>query len=142
VTSQPRPRPATSPARRTGARRRPPALESELGGVLVANAFVRMPVEEAVGAAGLKVVSLSSVAASHPPLRILVAGLDDLGPFGARAVTSLCSAGTAVLVFGRPEQAAALRAIEACGAVAAERGPFLVQLPGLLALALQARRAR
>lgn len=106
------------------------------------NAFVRLPVEEAVAAAGLTVVPLSSVAGSHPPLRLLVAGLDELGPFGARAVTSLCSAGTAVLVFGRPEQAAALRAIEACGAIAAERGPFLLQLPELLALALQARRAR
>ena len=72
----------------------------------------------------------------HLPLRILVAGLEELGPHGAQVVTGLRSMGTEVLVFGRPEQAAALRALQASGALAAERASFLARLPELVALAL------
>ena len=76
----------------------------------------------------------------HPPLRVLVAGMEELGPHGARAVTGLRSMGTAVLVFGQPEQAAALRALQACGALTAERASFLLRLPELVTLALDTRR--
>lgn len=107
--------------------------------MLVRNPFLVVPVEEALSAAGLDLLRLSSIASAHPPLRILVADLEELGPQGAHAVTQLCSAGTAVLVFGRSEHAAALRALQARGALTAERTPFLVNLPELITLALDAR---
>lgn len=125
---------------RSTSRHRLPGHESTLGGVLVHNGFLRVPVEEALTAAGIELVTLSSATAAHPPLRILVAGLEELGPHGAQAVTNLRSVGTAVLVFGRPEQAAALRALQACGALTAERATFLVRLPELITVALGTRR--
>jgi hypothetical protein len=98
-------------------------------------------VEEALAAAGLEVVLLPSPAAAHPPLRVLVAGIEELGPYGAQTVARLCRQGTAVLVFGRSEQATALRALQACGAATAERASFLVHLPVMVRLALGARRS-
>jgi hypothetical protein len=123
-------------------RHRPPGYESTLGGVLVHNAFLRIPVEEVLTAAGLELVHLASSASVHPPLRILIAGLEELGPHGAQAVTGLRKMGTAVLVFGRPEQAAALRALQACGALTAERTTFLVRMPELVQLGLAAPSRR
>ena len=136
MTAKPRARATPRTFKRPAARQRLPGYDSTLGGILVHNAFLRIPVEEALTAAGLELVYLSSTATVHLPLRILVAGLEELGPHGTQAVAGLRSMGTEVLVFGRPEQAAALRALQASGALAAERASFLVRLPELVALAL------
>ena len=136
MTVRPRSRAVPRTFKRPATRGRPPGYDSAQGGILVHNAFLRIPVEEALTAAGLELVHLSSTATVHQPLRILVAGLEELGPHGAQVVTGLRSMGTEVLVFGRPEQAAALRALQACGALASERASFLARLPELVKLAL------
>lgn len=126
------PHPPRSPAARPAARRTSAAATSTLAGILVANAFVRAVVEEAVASGGLEVLPLTAPPASRPVLRVLVAGLDDLGPRAGDDVARLRRAGTAVLVFGRNGQEPALRALAALGAVTATRGAFLASLPELL----------
>lgn len=102
----------------------------------MASPFVRLVLAEAISASGLAVVDLTS---PHAPtaLRALVAELDELGPHAAEEVSRRRRAGTAVLVFGRKDQEAALRALAALGAVTGERSGFLAAFPDLLDAALR-----
>lgn len=127
MTTSPRPR------RRTAS---PPAAAEPLAGLLVASPFVRLALAEAIAATGLTVVHLTAVGAPPSSLRVLVADLDALGPHAADEVARRRRAGTAVLVFGRKGQKAALRALAAMGAATGERAAFLAAFPDLLAAAL------
>ncbi len=102
----------------------------------MASPFVRLVLAEAISARGLAVVDLTSAAGKPATLRVLVADLDALGPHAADEVSRRRQAGTAVLVFGRKGQEAALRALAALGAVTGERGGFLAAFPDLLTAAL------
>lgn len=87
---------------------------------------------EAVEASGLKLRSLTEPEAADRALRVLVAGLDELGPHAADHVVRLRQAGVDVVVLVRAGQDRATRALTALGAVAGERAVLLGTLPELL----------
>lgn len=106
-------------------------------GMLVPNLFLRVPVETAVRAAGLRPLPLAdSGQASRSACRVVVVDLEALGGDPAAAVRVLAAAGKTVLAFGPHVQGEMLAAVRAAGAVVLPRLVFLERLPELLAAAL------
>ncbi len=103
-------------------------------GVLVPNPFVKVAVEQAIGAVGAARVSLSDPrSATRQALRILLA---DVAAIGVADIPALLASGCAVVVFGGRGSDAMLAAARRAGAVALPRRLFLERLPQILASAL------
>jgi hypothetical protein len=103
-------------------------------GLLVPNLFVRVPVEAAARAAGLRTLPLADAEqASRSGCRVVIADLEALGGDPAAAVQALVSAGKTVLAFGPHVRGEMLAAARAAGAVVLPRSVFLERLPELLA---------
>jgi hypothetical protein len=103
-------------------------------GVLVPNLFLRVPVDAAVRAAGLRPLPLADAdGAKGSSCRVVIADLQALGGDPAAAVRVLVAAGKTVLAFGPHVQGEMLAAARAAGAVVLPRSVFLQRLPDLLA---------
>jgi hypothetical protein len=103
-------------------------------GLLVPNLFLRVPVEAAARAAGLRTLPLADAEqASRSGCRVVIADLEALGSDPVVAVRALVSAGKTVLAFGPHVRGEMLAAARVAGAVVLPRSVFLERLPELLA---------
>jgi len=103
-------------------------------GLLVPNLFVRVPIEAALRAAGLRALPLADAGrASGSECTVVIADLGALGVDPAAAVRALVGAGKTVLAFGPHVQGEMLAEARAAGAVVLPRSIFLARLPELLA---------
>jgi hypothetical protein len=106
-------------------------------GLLVPNLFVRVPIEAAVHAAGLRALPLIDAGrASAAECTVVIADLGALGADPAADVRALVEAGKTVLAFGPHVQGEMLARARAAGAVVLPRSVFLARLPELLAAAV------
>jgi hypothetical protein len=106
-------------------------------GLLVPNLFLRVPVEAAARAAGLRTLPLADAEqASRSGCRVVIADLEALGGDPAVAVRVLVSAGKTVLAFGPHARGEMLAEARAAGAVVLPRSVFLERLPQLLQAAI------
>lgn len=103
-------------------------------GLLVSNLFVRVPIEAAVRAVGLRALPLIDAGqASAAECTVVIADLGAIGADPPAAVRALVEAGKTVLAFGPHVQGEILAAARAAGAVVLPRSIFLARLPELLA---------
>jgi hypothetical protein len=104
-------------------------------GVLIPNAFLRLPVEQLVRSLGAEVVPLAAASALQGAAVLLADGES----VSDAQIQELVGRGCAVVVFAAPGREERLGEARRAGAVALPRLQFLLQLPDILWSALGVR---